>query len=81
MSQNRSPAVMAQRAEPHDSLDDFPTPPWAVRAMLEHVFGDYGADHLTCWEPAAVSRYELEPPRSYSGKMYDGPVEAAEEWD
>lgn len=32
--QNRSSAVMQQRSEPHDSLDDFPTPPWATRALL-----------------------------------------------
>lgn len=37
MSQNRSTAVMARRIEPHDSLDDFPTPPWATRALVEHV--------------------------------------------
>lgn len=32
---NRSAAVMAQRVEPHDSLDFFPTPPWAGRAFCE----------------------------------------------
>ena len=37
MSQNTSSAVMQQRSEPHDSLDDFPTPPWATRALMEHV--------------------------------------------
>jgi hypothetical protein len=30
-------AVMARRAEPPDSLDWFPTPPWATRALLERV--------------------------------------------
>jgi hypothetical protein len=37
MAQNTSSAVMAQRVEPHDSLDDFPTQPWATRALCEHV--------------------------------------------
>jgi hypothetical protein len=37
MSQNTSTAVMQRRSEPHDSLDDFPTPPWATRAFVEHV--------------------------------------------
>lgn len=37
MGQNTSSAVMQQRAEAHDSLDDFPTPPWAGRALMEHV--------------------------------------------
>ncbi|MCZ4351549.1 hypothetical protein O4H61_03385 [Roseovarius aestuarii] len=32
---NRSSAVRQQRHEPHDSLDDFPTPPWATRALCE----------------------------------------------
>ncbi|MGH8525505.1 MAG: SAM-dependent methyltransferase, partial [Gammaproteobacteria bacterium] len=31
--QNTSHAVMAQRLEPKDSFDDFPTPPWATRAL------------------------------------------------
>lgn len=37
--QNRSSAVMAQRAEAHDSLDDFPTPPWAGRALCKFLRG------------------------------------------
>lgn len=32
-----SPAVAAQRTEPADSLDFFPTPPWATRAFITHV--------------------------------------------
>lgn len=51
--QNRSHAVMAQRTEGKDSRDDFPTPPWATRALLEHVIGkreDLGRQ--TCLEPA-----------------------------
>ena len=35
--QNTSHAVMAQRTELKNSLDDFPTPPWAIRALIEHV--------------------------------------------
>lgn len=50
MTQNTSHAVMAQRAEPHDSLDDFPTPPWAVRAFCEMFAVIPGQ---TVWEPAA----------------------------
>lgn len=37
MSQNRSTAVMNRRVEPHDSLDDFPTPSWATRAACEFL--------------------------------------------
>ncbi len=44
---------MAQRAEPRDSPDDFPTPPWATRALLAHVLADIGPfTARTCLEPA-----------------------------
>jgi hypothetical protein len=52
MSQNTSPAVMAQRSEPHDSLDDFPTPPWATRALLELVVTIDDPMRRIVWEPA-----------------------------
>lgn len=57
MSQNRSSAFMAQRVEPHDSLDFFPTPPWAGRALIEHVLigNGWSRDQLRAqraWEPA-----------------------------
>src|SRR4029450_11125126 len=51
--QNTSHAVMAQRAELKNSLDDFPTPPWATRALLEHVIvGRRTLNAMTCLEPA-----------------------------
>lgn len=37
MNRLASTAVMARRHEPADSLDYFPTPPWATRALCEHV--------------------------------------------
>ena len=43
-------AVMASRREPPDSLDFFPTPPWATRALIEHVVPGAGG---RAWEPAA----------------------------
>ncbi len=53
MSQNTSHAVMAQRHEPPDSLDFFPTPPWATRALCEWL-GDRDEDlgRHDCLEPA-----------------------------
>jgi hypothetical protein len=45
---NPSDAAMAQRASPKNALDDFPTPPWATRALAEHVITPTG----TCLEPA-----------------------------
>ena len=37
MQGNISSAVRQQRHEPHKSLDDFPTPPWATRALCEFL--------------------------------------------
>lgn len=53
--QNRSLAVMQQRSEPHDSLDDYPTPPWAVRALCEWLGPPI--DMMDCREPAANRGY------------------------
>jgi hypothetical protein len=52
MPQNTSHAVMAQRVEEADSLDDFPTPPWATRAFLSHYFADENLSESSAWEPA-----------------------------
>lgn len=50
--QNTSHAVMAQRFEPLDSRDDFPTPPWATRGLLEHVIDKHAVTGRSCLEPA-----------------------------
>ena len=50
---NKSQAVVQQRSMPHDSLDFFPTPPWAVRALfatLDRYNFEY--DNSSVWEPA-----------------------------
>jgi hypothetical protein len=48
--------MMQSRTEVHDSLDLYPTPPWATRALIEHVIMPVvGRDMLgsmTVWEPA-----------------------------
>ena len=46
-------AVMASRREPPDSLDYFPTPPWATRALFRHVLPALGVEAIdNVWEPA-----------------------------
>lgn len=54
MKQNRSHAVMAQRFEARESLDDFPTPPWATRALFAHALRSGPLEHQRqdVWEPA-----------------------------
>lgn len=66
MSQNTSTAVMQRRVEPHDSLDDFPTPPWATRALCEFLKGE-GLVLATdsCREPAANRGHMVRPLREY----------------
>lgn len=65
MSQNISHAVMAQRVESADSLDDFPTPPWATRALIEEVIGVDKVSQLSCLEPACNRGYMAEPLSEY----------------
>ena len=65
---NTSSAVMQQRHEPHNSLDDFPTPPWATRALCEHLWrGDL--EHKTCREPAANRGHMVRPLSEYFSKV------------
>ena len=52
MTQNRSHAVMAQRAPSPDSLDYFPTPPWGTRALCEYLARHDDIAKQSCWEPA-----------------------------
>lgn len=62
--QNTSHAVMAQRVEPRDSLDDFPTPPWATRALIEHVIGPVTSKQ-NCLEPACGAGHMARPLGEY----------------
>lgn len=67
--QNTSHAVMAQRFEAKDSPDDFPTPPWATRALIEHVIGKEAVAGLSCLEPAAGRGYMARPLSEYFGSV------------
>ena len=68
--QNTSHAVMAQRKEAKDSLDDFPTPPWASRALVEHVIEQGGyTDRLTALEPACGVGHMSKVLREYFGEV------------
>lgn len=62
--QNRSSAVMQQRQEAMDSLDDFPTPPWATRALIEHALVrrlGLKPGELTALEPCCNRGYMAKP--------------------
>jgi len=69
--QNTSHAVMAQRTEPKDSPDDFPTPPWATRALVEHILGSAEAlAGLTCLEPACGAGHMAKVLKEYFAEVH-----------
>lgn len=74
MSQNTSSAVMAQRSEPADSLDDFPTPPWGGRALAEHVLGRVALAGKTVWEPAVNRGYLKRGLDNYAGRVFGSDI-------
>jgi hypothetical protein len=63
--QNTSHAVMAQRIEPADSPDDFPTPPWATRALCEYLMPKAKLASQTCLEPACGRGHMARPLAEY----------------
>lgn len=69
-------AVMQQRRDPPDSLDFFPTPPWATRALIEHVIKPRCADLGFAWEPAAGAGHMAEVLRESFALVYGSDV-----WD
>ena len=75
MAQNISHAVMAQRKEANDSLDDFPTPPWATRALIEHVIGVERVKQQLCWEPAANRRFMARPLQEYFRTVMESDIQ------
>jgi len=71
MNQNRSSAVMQQRVEPADLLDDFPTPPYGTRAPIEKIIRPRGIDlGTTAWEPCCNRGYMARPLREYYPKVH-----------
>ncbi|SLN36749.1 hypothetical protein AQS8620_01316 [Aquimixticola soesokkakensis] len=62
---NRSTAVMQRRVEAHDSLDDFPTPPWATRALCAFLIAEGFDLSGLCREPAANRGHMVRPLGEY----------------
>lgn len=64
---NGSRALMGSRQEDIDSLDFFPTPPWATRALIERVFPylDCDTKRRSAWEPACGEGHMAEVLREY----------------
>jgi hypothetical protein len=70
MSQNTSSAVMQQRSEPHDSLEDFPTQPWATRALCEHVLSASRLKATSVWEPACNRGHMTDALEDYFAEIW-----------
>ena len=63
---NGARSIMGSRQEPDDSLDYFPTPPWATRALLKEVLPKIYPYALTSvWEPACGEGHIAEVLREF----------------
>src|SRR5262245_19322153 len=60
---NTSSAVVQQRTEAADGPDDFPTPPWATRAVIRKLLQPRGVDFAgkTAHEPTCNRGYMARP--------------------
>lgn len=67
-------AVMAERRDPTDALDFFPTPPWATRALCERVLSRDDYEGCSVWEPAAGEGHMAEVLREYFGRVHASDV-------
>ncbi len=73
MSLTSARVVAHRRIEPADSLQFFPTPPWATRALFHHVLGRRGFGPLTVEEPACGEGH-----MSYVLEEYFGTVRSSD---
>lgn len=68
-------AVAARRLSSSTESDDFPTPPWATRALIEHIISVERVKNQICWEPACNRGYMSRPLNEYFGHVMDSDVE------
>lgn len=79
---NGARSVMGDRQEPNESLDFFPTPPWATRALLTHVLPTLrflAIDRI--WEPACGQGHISEVLREGQGDDGEMDVWATDVFD
>jgi len=70
-AQNTTHAVMSQRHEKKNSLDYFPTPPWATRALFHSVILPMGIIHYNnrVLEPACGGGHMVKVLQEYFDKV------------
>lgn len=73
---NGARSVMSSRHEPDDSLDFFPTPPWATRALIERVFLHLGINPggSSAWDPACGEGHMAAPLAEYFREVHSTDV-------
>jgi len=65
---NGARAIMGSRHEPNDSLDYFPTPPWATRALIDYVLRPVEPLGIV-WEPACGEGHIAEVLAEYTADV------------
>lgn len=91
---NASPAVRQQRHASREGMDDFPTPPWATRALCDWLTRRGHPLHLLhAWEPACNRGFMARPLAEYFDNVFatdaasygwdgqDGVVDFLIDWD
>ena len=59
-------AVAAKRKDRQDKIDDYPTPSWATRALMEHVLHFIeDKQSMIAWEPSCNRGYMVRPLKEY----------------
>jgi len=61
--------IAHRRVEPADSLDYFPTPPWATRAPIVFFLGERGFDRLTVEDPCCGEGHMAYPLADFFGEV------------
>lgn len=72
---NGQRAIAASRQEPDDSDNFFPTPPWATRALFEHIFPHLNVHSFErAWEPACGEGHMSEVLKEYFGTVISSDI-------
>ena len=69
-------AVMAEKKDRRDFREDFPTPPWGTRALVEWIIkpGSAPLSEQVAWEPACNRGYMAKPLAEYFGKVHTSDI-------
>ena len=67
-------SARSTRIEPRNSLDDFPTPPWATRALMTHVLSDEDFSKTGVIEPACGRGHMSETLKEYFSRVYSSDI-------